>query len=195
MSVASRCVKGSFFDAESEEWRPVTISQNGRGVVQVVMPPPGTSCFLLPFYKPSKRFVAGLMDESSMDREIHTASLIYMYGSIRLGGEKCNRCRSHGSRRETEDGVIQHCSPIPACVQAPGFCHGVCACCFLEGGDLNEMVNRCSVATLSSFSEYHEVLDASLSGLRIFGGETEGVFLSRGGEEDVEERFYTELLF
>lgn len=90
---------------------------------------------------------AGRLSRRCPNEDVLTAVLIYLCGQVRLGSKQCTCCQKRriGTRIPGD--------PVPLCVTATPYFHGICANCFAKGGALQERLNRCSVSEVLSTDE------------------------------------------
>ncbi|KAK3983770.1 hypothetical protein QBC44DRAFT_392881 [Cladorrhinum sp. PSN332] len=136
--------------------------------------PPGGARLAVPFYDTlypgrgcfQSRLIGCAQESQASVRDYyaHTAAHIYIGGQIRLGPARCTRCQDNEITRESDGDLLTHVdSPIPFCATAGQYHHAVCAPCFSEGGTLEEMFERCSLARMNTWEEY-EALNRAVRG-------------------------------
>jgi hypothetical protein len=141
---ASPFKKGMHLHDATSQWRPARLDRSLLPSCPVVVPKDADH-FVLPFYDPFSAFATrlaprNLNSKPIIDGEAHTAALIYLCGRVRLGDKQCQRCQKR------RIGTATPGDPIPVCVSAAPYFHGICANCFAKGGTLKEKFNRCSLA-------------------------------------------------
>ncbi|SPQ22899.1 5f640332-88a0-4c33-a554-8416ebaa991f [Thermothielavioides terrestris] len=137
--------KGIYLDETTRQWRPCRLDRNQ--LLRPVIVPNSARAFALPFYDPYLSFAARLSRHSPLDEDAHTAVLIYLCGRVRLGEDQCHCCIKR------RIGTSMPGDPVPVCVSAAPYFHGICANCFLKGGSLPERLNRCSVSEVLTIDE------------------------------------------
>ncbi|KAK3302374.1 uncharacterized protein B0T15DRAFT_542768 [Chaetomium strumarium] len=141
---ASPFKKGMYLHDATGQWRPARLDRSLVPSCPVVVPK--SACrFVLPFYDPCSTFATRLAQRDLnptlvIDEDAHAAALIYLCGVVRLGDKQCQRCQKR------RIGTTTPRDPIPVCVSAAPYFHGICANCFAKGGTLQERLNRCSLS-------------------------------------------------
>lgn len=171
MLAVSPFKKGKFRDPGTGNWRHVNIAP-------ATIFDPHVTDFALAFYDPNGDFYARLRSGSDDDFSAHTAALIYLAGQIRLGSAQCACCRQRQFTQMTSLGPVRYTSPIPFCISAGQYFHGICANCFAMGGSLPERLDRCSVSKALTFEEYTDISERPV--IEIFGT---SLFLGADEEE------------
>ncbi|KAK4239631.1 hypothetical protein C8A03DRAFT_14012, partial [Achaetomium macrosporum] len=133
--------KGMYLNRATGQWRPARLDRSLLPSCPVVVPKDAYH-FVLPFYDPSSGFATRLAqrDINLIDEDAHTAALIYLCGRVRLGNRQCLCCQKR------RIGTTTPGDPIPVCVSAAPYFHGICANCFAKGGTMLERLQRCSVS-------------------------------------------------
>ncbi|KAK4148942.1 hypothetical protein C8A00DRAFT_19310 [Chaetomidium leptoderma] len=184
---ASRIEKGIFYDKEHQLWLPAMQKPNSAALFDPVFVPDDVSQVAVPLYDPDRSVLVRLEEDTPPDDDIRGGVLIYRAGQVRLGSARCSSCQERQISRETIDGLVTHTAPIPVCVTAGRFCHGICAQCFAMGGSLPERLQRCSVSQRLTYEEFQE-LNKGGEGVAI----GPAVFL---GESAEEQAWAEQLLF
>ncbi|KAK4232315.1 hypothetical protein QBC38DRAFT_463761 [Podospora fimiseda] len=163
--------------SSSSEWmydrrpdRTIELDHDGLNIKKDTIPDPDEEVhYRLNFYDPASRVdnppddcfqsclgipgaTNGNPNESQLNLPVdpiaRTASLIYVVGQIRLGEDRCDRCKRHTITREGFlHPLMTHIdNPIPFCTTAAPYFLGICGPCFVKGGTEEDMLRRCSLA-------------------------------------------------
>ncbi|KAH6636284.1 hypothetical protein F5144DRAFT_611057 [Chaetomium tenue] len=169
MVANSGFLKGIFYDLAGPPLRPTYLTRSSNPTVIMNGEP---EWFVLPFFcSPRRSFSDYIEPFSTFDprpmisrspdlnprqldlrqRNASIATMVYLYGQVRLGDKQCQRCR----RRRITTNIPGEA--IPVCATAGRYYHGVCANCLAKGGTLNELLRRCDLSNQLSDEEYGQL--------------------------------------
>jgi len=180
---------------EFDREHTISLDSSLLHVDKASIPPKGTR-LAVPFHDTlhprqgcfESRLGLGHTPVENKDYYAQTAAQIYIAGQIRIGPARCKRCRENEITRESDGDFLTHVnSPVPFCTTARQYHHGICAPCFSEGGTLEEMLERCTLARVNTWEEYQALNQADPGSL----GQEVFVFLGKSGDDDDDDELKT----
>ncbi|EAQ91248.1 predicted protein [Chaetomium globosum CBS 148.51] len=169
MAASSKFEKGIFYDLAGPPLRPTYLTRSPNPTVIMNRDP---EWFVLPFFcSPDRSFSDYIEPFAAFDprpmiskrpdlnpqqrdanmRNASTATMVYLYGQVRLGNKQCQRCR----RRRITTNIPAEA--IPVCATAGRYYHGICANCLALGGTIDDALRRCDVSNRLSDQEYDQL--------------------------------------